>query len=71
MSGIASPFVNIEEAHATLALAQKRRREANLDVRLGYTEQQREWIIVTSGACVSVFSKHEPEIREAIWPAKV
>lgn len=38
--------------------------------RLGYTEQQREWIIVTAGACVSVFSKHEPEIREAIWPAK-
>lgn len=38
--------------------------------RLGYTEQQREWIIVTAGACVSVFSRHEPEIREAIWPAK-
>lgn len=41
------------------------------EVRLGYTEQQREWIIVTAGACVSVFSKHEPEIRDAIWPAKV
>ncbi len=41
------------------------------EVRLGYTEKQREWIIVTAGACVSVFSKHEPEIRDAIWPAKV
>lgn len=41
------------------------------NARLGYTEQQREWIIVTAGACVSVFSKHEPEIRDAIWPAKV
>jgi hypothetical protein len=30
--------------------------------RLGYTQQQREWIIVTAGACVSVFSRHEPEI---------
>lgn len=35
------------------------------DKRLGYTQQQREWIIVTAGACVSVFSKHEPEIRDA------
>lgn len=35
------------------------------DKRLGYTQQQREWIIVTAGACVSVFSKHEPEIRAA------
>jgi len=32
--------------------------------RLGYTQPQREWIIVTAGACVSIFSKHEPEIRE-------
>jgi len=31
--------------------------------RLGYTQQQREWIIVTAGACVSVFSKHEPKIE--------
>jgi hypothetical protein len=30
--------------------------------RLGYTQTQREWIIVTAGACVSVFSRHEPEI---------
>ena len=41
------------------------------NARLGYTEQQREWIVVTAGACVSVFSKHEPEIRNAIWSAKV
>ena len=40
------------------------------DTRLGYTEQRREWIIVTAGTCVSVFWKHAPEIREAIWPAK-
>ena len=40
------------------------------NARLGYTEQQREWIIVTGGACVSVFSKHEPKIRDGIWPAK-
>jgi hypothetical protein len=40
------------------------------DTRLGYIEKRREWVIVTGGACVSVFSKHEPEIREAIWPAK-
>lgn len=37
------------------------------DSRLGYTQQQREWIIVTAGACVSVFSKHEPEICHAVW----
>jgi hypothetical protein len=36
--------------------------------RLGYTQQQREWIIVTAGACVSVFSKHEPEIVNATSP---
>lgn len=35
--------------------------------RVGDAEQQREWIIVTAGACVSVFSEHEPEIRDAIW----
>lgn len=39
------------------------------DKRLGYTQQQREWIIVTVGACVSVFSDNEPEIRNAVWPA--
>ena len=39
------------------------------NTRLGYTEQRREWIIVTAGACVSVFSEHEPKIRNAIWPA--
>lgn len=38
--------------------------------RLGYTRQQREWIIVTAATCVSVFSTHEPEIRDAAWPAK-
>ena len=38
------------------------------DRRLGYTQAQREWIIVTAGACVSVFSKHEPEIMNATWP---
>lgn len=40
------------------------------DKRLGYTKQQREWIIVTAGACVSVFSKHEPEIHDAVFPAE-
>jgi hypothetical protein len=40
------------------------------DKRLGYTQQQREWIIVTAGACVSVFSKHEPEIRDAVSPTE-
>jgi len=40
------------------------------DKRLGYTQQQREWIIVTAGACVSVLSKHEPDIRDAVWPVK-
>lgn len=40
------------------------------DTRLGFTEQRREWVIVTAGVCVSVFSTHEPEISEAIWPAK-
>jgi hypothetical protein len=38
------------------------------DNRLGYAQQQREWIIVTTGACVSVFSKNEPEIMDAVWP---
>lgn len=38
--------------------------------RLGYPELRREWIIVTAGTCMSVFSKHEPEIREAVWPTK-
>lgn len=38
------------------------------DKRLGYTQHQREWIIVTAGACVSVFSKNEPEIIDAVWP---
>jgi hypothetical protein len=38
------------------------------DNRLGNTQQQREWIIVTAGACVSVFSKHEPVIRDGVWP---
>jgi len=32
------------------------------DERLGYVQQQREWMIVTAGACVSVFSKAEPEV---------
>ncbi|MBW3499914.1 hypothetical protein [Janthinobacterium sp. NKUCC08_JDC] len=41
------------------------------DERLGYTQSLREWLIVTAGACVSVFSKHEPEIHDAIWPAKI
>lgn len=41
------------------------------NARLGYTEQQREWLIVTAGACVSIFSSHEPEIRDGSWPAKV
>jgi hypothetical protein len=36
--------------------------------RLGYTQQQREWIIVTAGACVSVFSENEPEIIDVVWP---
>jgi hypothetical protein len=36
--------------------------------RLGYTQQQREWIIVTAGACISVFSETEPEIVDAVWP---
>ncbi|PHV27300.1 hypothetical protein CSQ93_15565 [Janthinobacterium sp. BJB426] len=36
---------------------------------LAYIQQQREWIIVTAGACVSVFSQHEPEIRDAVWRA--
>lgn len=40
------------------------------DERLGYIRQQREWIIVTAGACVSVFSKHVPEIRDSVWPVK-
>jgi hypothetical protein len=39
------------------------------DERLGYSQQQREWIIVTAGACVSVFSKHAPEIHDAVWLA--
>lgn len=30
--------------------------------RLGYIQQQREWMIVTAGACVSVFSTSEPEV---------
>jgi len=30
--------------------------------RLGYVQQQREWIVVTAGACISVFSKFEPEV---------
>jgi hypothetical protein len=34
------------------------------DKRLGYTQTQREWIIVTAGACVSVFSRYDPEIRD-------
>jgi hypothetical protein len=38
------------------------------DRRLGYVQQQREWIIVTAGACVSVFSKHEPEVIGVTWP---
>jgi hypothetical protein len=38
------------------------------DKRLGYTQSQREWIIVTAGACVSVFSRHEPKIRDAVHP---
>ena len=38
--------------------------------RLGYTQHQREWIIVTAGACVSVFSESEPEIIDAVWPKK-
>jgi hypothetical protein len=37
--------------------------------RLGYTHKQREWIIVTAGACVSVFSRHEPEIRDVAFHA--
>jgi hypothetical protein len=37
------------------------------DHRLGYVQQQREWIIVTAGSCVSVFSKYEPEIVNATW----
>jgi hypothetical protein len=36
--------------------------------RLGYEQKQREWIIVTAGACVSIFSKNEPEIIDATWP---
>jgi len=40
------------------------------DRRLGYTQKQREWIIVTAGACVSVFSEHEPMIRDAAGPAE-
>ena len=36
--------------------------------RLGYEQHQREWIIVTAGACVSVFSKTEPEISDANCP---
>jgi hypothetical protein len=40
------------------------------DKRLGYSQQQREWIVVTAGACVSVFSKYEPEIRDAVWPTE-
>lgn len=38
------------------------------DKRLGYEQQRREWIIVTAGACVSVFSKEEPEIIDASFP---
>jgi hypothetical protein len=38
------------------------------DRRLGYVQPQREWIIVTAGACVSVFSRHDPEIVNATWP---
>ncbi|MFC0350638.1 hypothetical protein [Undibacterium danionis] len=37
------------------------------DRRLGYSQHQREWIIVTAGASVSVFSKHEPVIIDASW----
>jgi len=40
------------------------------DKRLGYTQNQREWIIVTDGACVSVFSETEPEIRNAAFPKR-
>jgi hypothetical protein len=38
------------------------------DERLGYTQQQREWMVVTAGSCVSVFSEFEPEIIEVVWP---
>lgn len=38
------------------------------DVRLGYAQKQREWIVVTAGTCVSIFSELEPEIIEAAWP---
>lgn len=36
--------------------------------RLGYAQPQREWMIMTAGACVSVFSRYEPEIIDATWP---
>lgn len=38
------------------------------DRRLGYTTAQREWIIVTAGSCVSVFSPVEPEVSDGCWP---
>ncbi|WP_426210042.1 hypothetical protein [Massilia sp. TWP1-3-3] len=38
------------------------------DRRLGYTQEQREWIIVTAGSCVSIFSECEPTIVDAAWP---
>jgi hypothetical protein len=40
------------------------------DRRLGYTKAQREWIIVTAGSCVSIFSPVEPEISDGSWPKK-
>lgn len=38
------------------------------DQRLGHVEVQREWIIVTGGACVSIFSPVAPTILEGQWP---
>ena len=35
--------------------------------RLGYKQGQREWIIITAGACVSVFSPTEPMISIATF----
>ncbi|WP_395007895.1 hypothetical protein [Undibacterium sp.] len=36
--------------------------------RLGYEQLLHEWMIITADACVSIFSKTEPEIIDANRP---
>ncbi len=43
--------------------------EKDENKHLGYT-RRREWIVVTTGACVIVYLEYEPETTDAGWPKK-